>query len=142
MSTCIKDTLHACYLIDISTVCCDQVVNCSCPEYQVSTDDSASEIGQYYTGKFRRLSRDEAYSILAPVYYDPVKQLYLFSHHPEGLVWQISQNFVTTPVRAVTQDSLTCPDSEKLSWEYYNGTKTDYQQVYVKEETMKIKCNW
>merc|ERR1711868_309010 len=120
-----------------------KVVSCSCPEYEVINDSGEdAPVPQYYTGKFTKLDKSKSYDLLAPVYYDALKQLYLFSHHPEGLVWQISQNFVTTPVRAVTAKSGTCPDSEKLSWEYYNGTKTQHQQLYVSDENIKLKCNY
>ena len=93
-------------------------------------------------GKYRKLSAEQSFSILAPVYYNSVKELFLFSHHPEGLVWQISTNFVTTPMRGVTTQSMTCPDSDKLRWELYNETTTSQKQIYIKEGGMKIRCNW
>ena len=96
-------------------------------------------------GKYRKLSPEQSFSILAPVYYNSVKELFLFSHHPEGLVWQISGNFVTTPMRGLnrdTRDSMTCPDSDKLTWELYNETTTTQKQIYIKEEGLIVNCNW
>ena len=120
-----------------------KVVSCSCPEYEVINDSGEdAPVPQYYTGKFTKLDKSKSYDLLAPVYYDALKQLYLFSHHPEGLVWQISQNFVTTPVRAVTTKSGTCPDDQGLVWEWYNATTTQHQQLYVSDENIKLKCNY
>ena len=31
----------------------------------------------------------DSYGLLAPLYLMEEKGLYLFSHHPEGLVWQV-----------------------------------------------------
>jgi len=119
-----------------------KVVSCSCPEYEVINDSGEdTPVPQYYTGKFTKLDKSKSYDLLAPVYYDALKQLYLFSHHPEGLVWQISQNFITTPVRAVTTKSGTCPDDPDL-WEWYNVTTTQHQQIYVSDSNIKLKCNY
>lgn len=60
------------------------VVSCACPEYEVTHGEAASDVVQYYSGKFRKLEAAASYGLLAPVYYDAVKQLYLFSHHPEA----------------------------------------------------------
>ena len=60
------------------------VVSCACPEYEVTHGEAASDVVRYYSGKFRKLEAAASYGLLAPVYYDAVKQLYLFSHHPEA----------------------------------------------------------
>ena len=77
------------------------VVDCSCPEYEVTHGEEAPEVVKYFSGRFKRLEREQSWDFLAPVYVDEVKQLYLFSHHPEGRVWQVSQKLTTTPLRGV-----------------------------------------
>jgi len=119
-----------------------KVVSCSCPEYQVVQDEDVPDVVKYYAGRFKKLDKSKSHDLLAPVYYDSLKQLYLFSHHPEGLVWQISQNFVTTPVRAVTKSSGLCPDDSSLQWEWYNTTTKTTKQIYIKDDRIKLKCNY
>ena len=45
----------------------------------------------YLSGVFEKEVREEArHGLLAPLYVDREKGLMLFSHHPQGLVWQVS----------------------------------------------------
>ena len=45
----------------------------------------------YLSGVFEKEVREEArHGLLAPLYVDRDKGLMLFSHHPQGLVWQVS----------------------------------------------------
>ena len=120
-----------------------KVVQCPCNEYSVEYDsaDPVPEAVEYYSGNFKKLDRSESFDLLAPLYYDSVKQLYLFSHHPQGLVWQISSTLVATPVRAVAK-TTSCPDSRELTWEWYNTTTKAAQQIYVRDESIKLKCLW
>jgi len=120
------------------------VAKCACTEYQVeydSSDSAAPEAVQYYTASFKKLE-PPPYDFLAPVYYDQVKELYLFSHHPAGLLWQISPSFVTTPVRAISKTGPQCPDSREVKWEWYNSTTELGQQIYVQDDHIKIVCKW
>ena len=94
---------------------------------------------KFPTGVFTRMEKSESFGLLAPIYQNIDKKLYLFSHHPEGLVWQISQSLTTTPLRAVT-DARSCPDSEGLVWEWYNITTKLGQQLYVKDQHVKVRC--
>ena len=105
------------------------------------SSDPVPDAVKYYSGTFKKLDKEESFDLLAPVYYDSVKQLYLFSHHPQGLVWQISSTLVATPVRAVAK-TTSCPDSRELTWEWYNTTTKAAQQIYVREESIKLKCLW
>ena len=44
----------------------------------------------YLSGVFEKEVREEArLGLLAPLYVDRDKGLMLFSHHPQGLVWQV-----------------------------------------------------
>ena len=39
--------------------------------------------------RYSRVRMEDSYGLLAPLYLMEEKGLYLFSHHPEGLVWQV-----------------------------------------------------
>jgi hypothetical protein len=75
------------------------------------------------------------------MYFDNTKQLYLFSHHPRGKVWQVSTKLSTTPLRGVHADGdSACPDNESIVWEWFNTTTTEGQQLYVKDSNIHVKC--
>ena len=92
--------------------------------------------------------------LLAPLYYDKSKQLYLFSHHPQGLVWQVSTKLSTTPMRGILNvvsssddnsdvlddDTKSCPDNDLMHWEWFNSTTSQGQQLYVKDDHIQVKC--
>jgi len=119
------------------------VTKCECEKYKVTSkheDGDIPEQVKYHAGTFQRLTSSESFGLLAPLYYNVEKKLYLFSHHPEGLVWQISQSLTTTPMRAVTTTTNSCPDSTGLVWEWYNMTTKLAQQIYVKDEKVEVVC--
>ena len=85
--------------------------------------------------------------------FDKSKQLYLFSHHPKGLVWQVSTKLSTTPMRgvlkgvdsedsdaSVDESAESCPDNDFIKWEWFNSTTSQGQQLYVKDEHIQVKC--
>ena len=39
--------------------------------------------------RYSRVPVEDSYGLLAPLYLMEEKRLYLFSHHTEGLVWQV-----------------------------------------------------
>ena len=39
--------------------------------------------------RYSRVPAENSYGLLAPLYLMEEKRLYLFSHHTEGLVWQV-----------------------------------------------------
>ena len=43
----------------------------------------------FNSGRYSRVAAEDSYGLLAPLYLMEEKGLYLFSHHPEGLVWQV-----------------------------------------------------
>ena len=120
-----------------------KVTQCGCKTYEVThseyADGKVPRQVEYHTGLFSRVDKSDSYGLLAPLYQNMEKKLYLFSHHPEGLVWQISQSLTTTPLRAVTRD-MACPDSEGLVWEWYNTTTKLGQQLYVQDQNIQIRC--
>ena len=120
-----------------------KVTECKCGTYEVTHSDYGDEKVslpiKFHTGVFTRMEKSDSFGLLAPIYQNIEKKLYLFSHHPEGLVWQISQSLTTSPLRAVT-DARSCPDSEGLVWEWYNITTKLEQQLYVKDEHVKVTC--
>jgi len=120
-----------------------KVTQCGCKTYAVThseyADGKVPRQVEYSTGLFSRVDKSDSYGLLAPLYQNMEKKLYLFSHHPEGLVWQISQSLTTTPLRAVTRH-MACPDSEGLEWEWYNTTTKLGQQLYVKDQNIQIRC--
>jgi len=117
------------------------VTKCNCTKYEVTYDKEGEVPSQVklHTGLFTLVDTSESFDLLAPLYQNIHKNLYLFSHHPEGLVWQVSQSLTTTPLRAVT-GTKSCPDTPGLVWEWYNGTTRQGQQVYVKDEQVAVKC--
>ena len=90
---------------------------------------------------FSYLQPEDAFGLLAPVYYNREKHLYLFSHHPEGLVWQISGSMSNTPLRAVA-GGRSCPGNDGLVWEWYNttGGSGQGQQFYVRDQYVQVTC--
>jgi len=120
-----------------------QVTECKCGTYQVSysqyVEGEVPRQVKFHTGVFTRMEKSESFGLLAPIYQNIEKKLYLFSHHPEGLVWQISQTLTTTPLRAVTAGK-SCPDTKGLAWEWYNTTTKLGQQLYVKDEHIQVRC--
>jgi len=84
---------------------------------------------------------------LAPLYIDPVTNLFLYSHHPQGKVWQVSPKLSTTPLRgnflSVGGNKGACPDSGdhgEVIWEWFNTTTPQGQQLYVADKHIAVKC--
>ena len=91
-------------------------------------------------GIFEKTDSKE-FGLLAPLYYEKSKDLYLFSHHPQGKVWQVSSKLSTTPMRVVFEKDMSCPDSsDTVTWEWFNTTTPEGQQIYVKDDHIKVKC--
>ena len=87
------------------------------------------------------LTDSKEFGLLAPLYYEKSKDLYLFSHHPQGKVWQVSSKLSTTPMRVVFEKDMSCPDSsDTVTWEWFNTTTPEGQQIYVKDDHIKVKC--
>lgn len=121
------------------------VARCPCTEYKVYNtvyhNETVPEQVEYFGGTFRRVTDpDSTFGLLAPLYINKEKDMYLFSHHPGGKVWQISQKLTTTPIRGVFTQSPACPDSEDVVWEWYNITTPTGQQIYVPDHHIKVKC--
>ena len=119
-------------------------VECTCNTYKVFhlvyETGSAPDAVSYLMGNFEKITALD-YGLLAPLYYEKSKDLYLFSHHPQGKVWQVSSKLSTTPMRVVFGDDASCPDSPNAGdWEWFNTTTTEGQQVYIKDEHIKVKC--
>ncbi len=121
-----------------------QPVQCECRNYKVYhlvySNGTVPSAVQYLTGNFTRVEDSRTYGLLAPLYRDPVKDLYLFSHHPKGRVWQVSTKLSTTPLRGVFPHDNSCPDTETITWEWFNTTTPQGQQLYVKDRHIAIKC--
>jgi len=122
-----------------------KVVSCECKTYKVyhlvyEDDSGPPDAVQYLTGIFKNVNSEEQ-GLLAPLFYDKAKDLYLFSHHPQGKVWQISSKLSTTPMRVVFEKEMSCPGSSKdVVWEWFNTTTSEGQQIYVKDDHIKVKC--
>ena len=102
------------------------VQECSCTKYKVYhtvyQNDTVPPQVKYLSGVFEKEENPEnTFGLLAPLYIDREKNLMLFSHHPEGLMWQVSQKLTTTPLRGVFSQP-SCPDSGNINWEWYNVT--------------------
>ena len=91
------DTLElACYREGVT-----RVQQCSCNSYQVSLTPARPTVGEqevgylhYLEGKYSRVRSEDSYDLLAPLYRNEEKGTLLFSHHPEGLVWQVEERAV------------------------------------------------
>ena len=133
-------------------------VRCACKQYKVYhtvyTDGKVPDAVGYLSGNFEKMDEKEM-GLLAPLYYDKSKQLYLFSHHPQGLVWQVSTKLSTTPMRGILNvvsssdddnsdvlddDTSSCPDNDLMNWEWFNSTTSQGQQLYVKDDHIQVKC--
>ena len=118
-------------------------VDCQCKSYKVYnlayTNDTVPGAVEALTGTFGRINAEE-YGLMAPLYYDPHKNLYLFSHHPKGRVWQVSTKLSTTPLRGVFTKDNSCPDVGDITWEWFNTTTAQGQQLYVRDNHVKVKC--
>ena len=135
-------------------------VTCGCKKYKVYhtvyNKGKVPDAVGYLSGNFEKMDEKQM-GLLAPLYYDKAKQLYLFSHHPQGLVWQVSTKLSTTPMRGIldgvsTEDdsdasatvvndtTQSCPDNDLIKWEWFNTTTSQGQQLYVKDEHIQVKC--
>ena len=129
-------------------------VTCSCKKYKVYhtvyNEGKIPDAVGYLSGDFEKTDGKEM-GLLAPLYFDKSKQLYLFSHHPKGLVWQVSTKLSTTPMRGILDsvynageneeydnDTKYCPDNDLIQWEWFNSTTPEGQQLYVKDEHIQV----
>lgn len=115
---------------------------CDCDHYDISLPKPTLGNGtylNYLSGRYSKVATRDSYGLLAPLYLLEEKGLYLFSHHPKGLVWQVSSKLTTTPLRGVSSKS-SCPDSDNLSWEWYNSTSQSGAQIYIPQPQMTVKC--
>jgi len=122
-----------------------KIASCDCDEYKVYStvykNGTVPNQVQYFAGNYRKEeNKDNTYGLLAPLYVNQEKNLYLFSHHIGGKVWQMSDKLTTTPMRGVFQTTPSCPDSEDMTWEWYNVTTPTGQQIYVPDHHIKVKC--
>ena len=108
--------------------------------YPVYTERFIPDAVSYLMGIFKK-TESKDFGLLAPLYYEKSKDLYLFSHHPQGKVWQVSSKLSTTPMRVVFDSDMSCPDSSnEVTWEWFNTTTAEGQQIYIKDEHIKVKC--
>ena len=120
-------------------------VSCSCNTYKVFHlvyNQTVPDAVKYLMGIFTKIDGRER-GLLPPLYYDKSKDLYLFSRHPQGKVWQVSSKLSTTPMRASAPpgSGKVCPDDSKLdTWEWFNTTTSEGQQLYVKDSNIHVKC--
>ena len=126
-----------------------KAVRCDCNKYKIfnlayTNGTEAPEAVKYLSGTFTKINAAE-FGLMAPLYRDEIKGLYLFSHHPKGRVWQVSTKLSTTPLRSVFDSDDSCPDSKLAGgdysvWEWFNKTTKEGQQLYVKDRHIHIKC--
>jgi len=126
-----------------------KIAKCDCTEYKVYNtvyqNGTVPTQVEYFSGVYRKVEdTTSTYGLQAPLYMNQEKNLYLFSHHIGGKVWQLSDKLTTTPVRAEFPISPSCPDSSQngiqVTWEWYNVTTAAGQQQYVPDQHIKVKC--
>ena len=122
-----------------------KLVNCSCTKYNVYHLDYEDKVVpglvSQITGTYESINVP---GILAPVYYEKIQDEYLYSQHPHGKVWifssKISQ-FRRHQVRINFDEVLSCPDSSNSgAWERLVTHTDDGQDIFVKDEHIKVKC--
>jgi len=121
-----------------------KIAECTCNTYYVyntvyGDDQEVPTQVKYFSGVYKREIRNTM-GLQAPLYVNQEKNLYLFSHHIGGKVWQMSDKMTTTPMRGVFKSTPSCPDTEDIIWEWYNVTTPTGQQLYVPDEHIKVKC--
>lgn len=120
-------------------------VSCDCKQYKifnlVYNNGTVPMAVKHLQGTFSKID-EKQYGLLAPLYYEPINGLYLFSHHPKGRMWQVSPKLSTTPLRIIFNKDDSCPDSgnRDVVWEWFNTTTDQGQQLYVKDQHVQIKC--
>ena len=127
-------------------------VKCKCQTYKVfnlvNGNSTEHEAVSYLMGIYEKIDEKEV-GLLAPLYFEKHKNLYLFSHHPQGKVWQVSSKLSTTPLRVVMDSQkdksgkpkMSCPDSDdSVHWEWFNTTTPEGQQIYIQDDRIKVKC--
>jgi len=122
-----------------------QIAKCDCSTYKVYStvynNGTVPSQVQYFAGLYRKEeNKENTFGLLAPLYVNQEKNLYLFSHHIGGKVWQMSDKLTTTPMRGVFEKTPSCPDHEDITWEWYNVTTATGQQIYVPDHHIKVKC--
>jgi len=127
-----------------------QPVNCSCKKYQVSNahyskDGTAANL-MNLTGEYQ-LTDGQSHGLLAPLYYNSVRNTYLYSHHPQGLVWQIWSSIgERSKLRGVFSvlhfdiKKEACPDEGRLKWEWEYFRGKNNQQNFVQDLDIYVKC--
>jgi len=123
-------------------------VTCGCRKYKVfntvyADGEKVPDAVSYLQGEYV-LDDSNSKGLMAPLYFNKERDLYLFSHHPKGMVWQVSTKLSMTPLRGVhnmTEDKPeACPDEEGLKWEWFNSTTSQGQQIYVEDDHIQVKC--
>eukprot|EP00096_Caligus_rogercresseyi_P016262 TRINITY_DN8850_c0_g1_i1.p1 TRINITY_DN8850_c0_g1~~TRINITY_DN8850_c0_g1_i1.p1 ORF type:complete len:490 (-),score=121.00 TRINITY_DN8850_c0_g1_i1:86-1555(-) len=121
-------------------------VSCPCAEYKVYNlvyeNSTVPKTVEYLTGNFSLdLGRQASLGLLSPLYYEHIKELYLFSHHPRGRVWLVSSTMSSTPMRGIYEgEGSACPDNSQIKWEWFNSTTPLGQQLFVQDRNIVIKC--
>eukprot|EP00088_Acartia_fossae_P011071 TRINITY_DN15551_c0_g1_i4.p1 TRINITY_DN15551_c0_g1~~TRINITY_DN15551_c0_g1_i4.p1 ORF type:complete len:478 (+),score=86.08 TRINITY_DN15551_c0_g1_i4:162-1595(+) len=124
------------------------IAKCDCTQYKVYNtlyqNGTVPSQVEYFAGIYRKIEdKSKTFGLQAPLYINREKNLYLFSHHIGGKVWQMSDKLTTTPVRAEFPSTPSCPDTEtngSVTWEWYNVTTPSGQQLYVPDQHIKVKC--
>jgi len=122
-------------------------VTCDCDTYKVfhtvyEDGSPPPDAVTYMMGEFDKINQNSM-GLMAPLYFNREKDLYLFSHHPKGMVWQVSTKLSSTPLRGVNDmdsSGSRCPDDSRTRWEWFNSTSAQGQQIYVKDTHIQIKC--
>jgi len=130
---------------------------CKCNQYEIALKPRRVPVGQpglrgnhtkgpgekyldYLVGKYSRVPAENSYGLLAPLYLMEEKRLYLFSHHTEGLVWQVSHFLSTSPLRGLSKTAA-CPESKEISWQVFNSTLASGAQQYLSDDNrIMVTC--
>ena len=100
----------------------------------------------YLLGEFEQ-NDGKSQGLMAPLYFNKEKDLYLYSHHPKGMVWDVApvdNKFLSLgSLRGIKYGKAeACPHTEGVRWEWYHNTTTNGQHIYLYDESNKIqvKC--
>ena len=103
------------------------------------------------SGAYERLEEPKRQSLglLAPVYFNSAKSLYLYSHHYNGMVWEISSDILVT---SNTSDHLmgvdypgsrlshACPNNPTIIWQWIHEGAGTNPNTYNIDPKVHVKC--
>ena len=115
------------------------------------TSENATQVD--LSGAYEKLELElQNFGLLAPVYFNSAKSLYLYSHHHNGMVWEISTDILVPSntsdhlvgvAYAETQSRLShaCPDNPTIIWHWIHEGAGTNPYTYSIDPDVHVKCS-